>query len=214
MTSVVFHEYIDILPKDEGWGRGQTPVIKVSWDDAKACARWLSQQTDKHYRLPAEAEWEYAARSGGKNETWAGTSDEDQLKNYAVYGVGRTEPVGSKHPWARPLRHERECLGMDRRLLARDLYRGSDGRLRLARSGRWELRRARDPGRLLGRQTAAPTCFVPGLGLRRLPVQLHRVPPYPRPSLTLCSLSFYPFPLHVSYVFFARSPGLSRLRAS
>lgn len=86
------------LPKDEGWGRESRPVINVFWDDAKAYVQWLSQQTGHRYRLPTEAEWEYAARSGGKDETWAGTSDESQLKNYAVYDVGRTEPVGSKKP--------------------------------------------------------------------------------------------------------------------
>ena len=86
------------LPKDEGWGRGLRPVINVSWDDAKAYAQWLSQQTGKHYRLPTEAEWEYAARSGGRDEVWAGTSDEYQLKDHAVYQASRTEPVGKKQP--------------------------------------------------------------------------------------------------------------------
>jgi formylglycine-generating enzyme required for sulfatase activity len=86
------------LPSDEGWGRGTRPVINVSWDDAKAYAKWLSQQTGKRYRLPTEAEWEYAARSGGQDQTWAGTSNESQLKDYAVYGAKGTELVGSKQP--------------------------------------------------------------------------------------------------------------------
>lgn len=86
------------LPKDHGWGRGSRPVIEVSWVDANAYAQWLSQQTGKWYRLPTEAEWEYAARSGGKDEIWAGTSDESRLKEYAVYEAKRTEPVGSKQP--------------------------------------------------------------------------------------------------------------------
>ncbi|MDF0665515.1 MAG: formylglycine-generating enzyme family protein [Nitrospira sp.] len=82
------------LPKDEGWGRGQRPVVNVSWGDAKAYAHWLSQRTGKRYRLPTEAEWEYAARSGGQEQMWPGTSDESLLKDYAVYGAKRTEPVG------------------------------------------------------------------------------------------------------------------------
>jgi formylglycine-generating enzyme required for sulfatase activity len=51
-------------PSDESWGRGGRPVINVSWDDAQAYVEWLSDLTDEAYRLPSEAEWEYAARAG------------------------------------------------------------------------------------------------------------------------------------------------------
>jgi formylglycine-generating enzyme required for sulfatase activity len=74
------------------------PVSNVSWKDAVAYAKWLSSATGKAYRLPAEAEWEYAARSGGKNEIWAGISEEKELKDYAVYDVMHTEPVGKRKP--------------------------------------------------------------------------------------------------------------------
>ena len=49
---------------DKGWGRGDRPVINVSWDDAQEYVSWLSAQTGAEYRLPSEAEWEYAARAG------------------------------------------------------------------------------------------------------------------------------------------------------
>jgi formylglycine-generating enzyme required for sulfatase activity len=59
-------------PDDHGWGRGDHPVINVSWDDAKLYIAWLSQRTGQRYRLPTEAEWEYAARAGTRSPFWWG----------------------------------------------------------------------------------------------------------------------------------------------
>lgn len=60
------------LPEDKGRGRGTYPVTNVSWADANAYAKWLSEQTGALYRLPNEAEWEYSARAGSDSDFWWG----------------------------------------------------------------------------------------------------------------------------------------------
>ena len=81
-------------PGDKGWGRGRRPVINVSWDDAKVYVAWLSRKTGKDYRLPSEAEWEYAARAGTTTKYHFG---DDISRSQANYGrkEGKTVPVGS-----------------------------------------------------------------------------------------------------------------------
>ena len=61
------------------------PVETVSWNDAQEFIKALSSKSKKKYRLPTEAEWEFAARSASKGESWAGTGDEAALTEYAWF---------------------------------------------------------------------------------------------------------------------------------
>jgi formylglycine-generating enzyme required for sulfatase activity len=90
-----------VRPEDQGWGRGNRPVINVSWDDAKLFVQWLSQRTGKAYRLPSEAEWEYAARAGATSAFWWGRERGDGHANCAdcsAHPAGQSLPVGSFRP--------------------------------------------------------------------------------------------------------------------
>ncbi|WP_415906510.1 SUMF1/EgtB/PvdO family nonheme iron enzyme [Neptuniibacter sp. QD72_48] len=87
------------LPDDGGWGRGNRPVINVTWRDAVAYTRWLSGETGQPYRLPTEAEWEYAARAGSLTTYWWGNELKENMAACAGCGSQwdgqQTAPVGS-----------------------------------------------------------------------------------------------------------------------
>jgi formylglycine-generating enzyme required for sulfatase activity len=105
-------------PRDRGWGRGAHPLSGVNWYDAVKYCNWLSgkegltpcyevkgklTQCDfsaNGYRLPTEAEWEYAARGGHKSQgyEYAGSNNVDDVGWYEGNSGGQTHPVGQKQP--------------------------------------------------------------------------------------------------------------------
>ncbi|MBK6996429.1 MAG: formylglycine-generating enzyme family protein [Lewinellaceae bacterium] len=87
-------------PTDEGLGRGRKPVINVTWEDAQEYCKWLSEKTGQQYRLPTEAEWEFAAMGGtiSKGFNFAGSNDLNEVGWYDVNSGSKTQPVGEKKP--------------------------------------------------------------------------------------------------------------------
>ena len=92
-------------PSDNEWGRGERPVINVSWDDANAFAVWLSAKTGLNFSLPSESQWEYFARAGTTSRYWTGDTLPKNIANCQECGSAfdnrMTAPVGSfkPNPW-------------------------------------------------------------------------------------------------------------------
>jgi sulfatase modifying factor 1 len=122
MTFVEYDRFCEdtarVKPDDRGWGRGDLPVIHVDWYDVVAYCNWLSEEESlapcysgvgknstcdfsaNGYRLPTEAEWEYAARGGRKSQgfTFAGSNNPDEVAWYDANSDDRPHPVGQKQP--------------------------------------------------------------------------------------------------------------------
>ncbi len=79
-------------------GCDQCPVERVSWNDIQDFLKKLNAQTGKRYRLPTEAEWEYAARGGNQSRgyLYSGSNTIDEVAWYDDNSGGNTRPVGGK----------------------------------------------------------------------------------------------------------------------
>ncbi len=118
------------------------PVDQVSWDDIQEFLRKLNAQTGQNYRLPTEAEWEYAARAGTSGAYSFG-DDANQLGQYAWYkdNNGWTYPVGTKlpNPWGLYDMHgnvwEWTCSGWARVYNGEEQHCGSSATYRVVRGG-------------------------------------------------------------------------------
>lgn len=87
-------------PYDHSWGREKNPAMGLSWYAAKKYCEWLSVKTGENYRLPTEAEWEFACRSGSSTMYPFG-NDSEKIKDYAWFNKnsgGKTNLVGLKQP--------------------------------------------------------------------------------------------------------------------
>jgi formylglycine-generating enzyme required for sulfatase activity len=177
-TAVTFEEY-DLYcantgvekPYDRGWGRGKRPVINVSWFDAVRYCNWLSEQTglskvytiegktvtaDWHadgYRLPTEAEWEFAARGGNlsKGYRYAGSDNLDEVGWYSKNSNRQTHPVGQKKPnefglydmsgnvweWCWDWYGEAYYTDCHEEGIVRDPLGSDNGKYRVLRGGSW-----------------------------------------------------------------------------
>jgi len=80
--------------EDDGWGRGRRPVIFVNFQMAHDYTRWLTQKTGKAYRVPSEAEWEYAARAGSTTQWFWG----DDPKRACEFGNVGDDTLRTEHP--------------------------------------------------------------------------------------------------------------------
>jgi formylglycine-generating enzyme required for sulfatase activity len=96
-TEVTQKQWVAVMGSNPSSFKGDDlPVEQVSWEDCQQFIAKLNQMTGKRFRLPTEAEWEYAARSGGKREKYPGSDSPDQVAWFGSNSGSRTNPVGTK----------------------------------------------------------------------------------------------------------------------
>lgn len=136
-------------PKSNGKDRKTHPVTDVSWDDALAYTRWLSKQTGKKYRLPSEAEWEYAARGGARTAYWWGsqkgsgnahcfdcdtelnTGNPAKIGSYKSNQFGLNDTAGNVFEWVHDCYHRNYTGAPD----DGSVWEGGDCSVRIVRGG-------------------------------------------------------------------------------
>jgi formylglycine-generating enzyme required for sulfatase activity len=100
-TEVTQEQWQAVMGNNPSFNKGKSlPVEQITWFEIQQFIAKLRQQSAKKYRLPSEAEWQYAARAGTTTE-WSHGNDESKLGDYAWYGEnsgGKTKPVGQKLP--------------------------------------------------------------------------------------------------------------------
>jgi len=98
---------------DNGWGRGNRPVIEVDWNDAQAYVAWLSRKTGERYRLLSEAEWEYVARAGTSTPFYFGNTITPDQANYDGNYTYDGGPKGTYHEKTMPVgSYPRNAFGL------------------------------------------------------------------------------------------------------
>ena len=166
-------------PNDHEWGKGRRPVINVSVPDVEGYLTWLGKKTGKTYRLPSEAEWEYAARAGTKTLfSWGDAAGKDNANcrtcapeiSTMTYEVGQYRP----NPWGLHDVHgnvwewTQDCWNESYKGAPADgsAWRSGDCLWRVQRGGSWYYVDTNLQSAYRAKYAAAANGFSYGIGFR------------------------------------------------